>query len=705
MIIASWIEAPWRLTAGWVMLHFLWVGAAIGVVAGAGRWLLPYRSELRHAFALACFAVLACAPVVILVCLPPEPSIEAPLPAHAVAPPEVADAGAPAPGIPGPHEAAGESAAQALLDTLVHVLPWLWVIGAPATLLMVASGLIGSERLRRQSRRLEHGELIERCRRLAQALGASCHVALGVCTRLSAPILVGIVKPMILLPPAALTGWSVEQLEMVLLHELAHVRRRDNLVNLLQRLVEAVLFFHPVVWWLSAWIRLEREMCCDRIVVAHTGKPRAYAETLAALAMPEAMFSTGALAMAEHRLVSRMRRILNLEDRSMTISAKTLGVVAALLAAALIGAFSYGDAGLAAPAADEEAAPDENRAPPPKVAGDGAGPGQPPTLEQRNTPKHKDDGKSAPSMSHRAIIEAYQQIQLTSRVAGAVKAVKADVGDRVQRGQLLIELDTPEVALELRQKTAMVQLAKAEFNQTRSSLRAAQAALEAAKALVQEAQAGVQGAKATAGQRQLEFNRLKELAAKKAITESLLEEGHAKLESARASLAAGEARLLSARAVAEENTAKVAGAEAHVQVAEARIDVAQADLQRMQAQLDATQIKAPFDGVVTRRAANVGDFSQAAGQNNAKPLITLAKTDLVRVVVQIPDRQVAQIKVGMPVRVHVDALPDQSVEGKIARLAPTLDPETRTLRAEIELVNQGQLLPGMSATVVLKTAK
>ena len=71
---------------------------------------------------------------------------------------------------------------------------------------------------------------------------------------------------------------------MVLWHELAHLRRWDNLINLIQRVVESLLFFHPAVWWVSAWARLEREHCCDLIVVERTGRPRAYAETLAALA-------------------------------------------------------------------------------------------------------------------------------------------------------------------------------------------------------------------------------------------------------------------------------------------------------------------------------------------------------------------------------------------------------------------------------------
>ncbi len=114
--------------------------------------------------------------------------------------------------------------------------------------------------------------------------GSLAALSIGICDRLAGPVLVGIIRPLILLPPAALSGWSVEQIEMVLLHELAHLRRWDNLVNLVQRVIESLLFFHPVVWWLSGWVRLERELCCDRLVVERLGRPFAYVEMLVAVA-------------------------------------------------------------------------------------------------------------------------------------------------------------------------------------------------------------------------------------------------------------------------------------------------------------------------------------------------------------------------------------------------------------------------------------
>ena len=156
-----------------------------------------------------------------------------------------------------------------------------------------------------------------------------------ICDRIAAPILVGVFRPMILLPAAALAGWDPQQLEMVLLHELAHVRRYDNLVNLLQRIVESVLFFQPMVWIISGWVRREREHCCDELVVARTRQPQAYAEMLvnsgrdilagllrsSSLVHPQAVSS-----MAERPLVARIRRILKKEEQAMQVSRKAVGL-------------------------------------------------------------------------------------------------------------------------------------------------------------------------------------------------------------------------------------------------------------------------------------------------------------------------------------------------------------------------------------------
>jgi C-terminal processing protease CtpA/Prc len=175
-------------------------------------------------------------------------------------------------------------------------------------------------------------------------------VALRVCDRIATPVLIGIVRPAILLPPALLGGLSAEQLEMILLHELAHVRRWDNLVNLLQRVVEALLFFQPAVWLVSRWVREEREHCCDAIVLRRAADPLTYADTLL-----EVVRMTGRAPFAGHvlatastaarsHLPSRLRRILGRED-PMQVSRTLALTVAAAIVAAVVGVCALGTTG------------------------------------------------------------------------------------------------------------------------------------------------------------------------------------------------------------------------------------------------------------------------------------------------------------------------------------------------------------------------
>jgi BlaR1 peptidase M56 len=244
-------------TAGWTMLHLVWVGALIGLVAAISRRLFQSAGpEVRHATALACMLVLAGSPVVIFLRVfePASPSKEAPF--AAIGPEKRGSGGlsrfpeSVMPARPGLHDLAlirPESTSRWKLDSLIPFLPAFWLAGSLSTLFLLITGLIGVAQLRRTSRIIETGEIAERLRTLADSLRIARRVGVGICDRLAAPVLIGIVRPLILLPPAALCGWNIEQLEIVLLHELAHLRRCDNLINLMQRVVESLLFFHPVV--------------------------------------------------------------------------------------------------------------------------------------------------------------------------------------------------------------------------------------------------------------------------------------------------------------------------------------------------------------------------------------------------------------------------------------------------------------------------
>lgn len=152
--------------------------------------------------------------------------------------------------------------------------------GVALMLLRLVAGLWGGRRLRRRVQLIDDSALLAAMQRQATALGLKLLPVLAYCERVTVPTVVGVLKPMILLPIALTSGLSPEQIESVLAHELAHLRRYDHLVNLLQRVIESLLFFHPAMWWVSHRIRQEREHCCDDLVVACGAMPLDYAKSL-----------------------------------------------------------------------------------------------------------------------------------------------------------------------------------------------------------------------------------------------------------------------------------------------------------------------------------------------------------------------------------------------------------------------------------------
>src|SRR4029079_2061638 len=124
------------------------------------------------------------------------------------------------------------------------------------------------------------------------------------------PVVVGYFRPTILLPICVATGLPESQLELILAHELARIRRHDYVVNLLQTLVETLFFYHPAVWWLSRQIRIEREHCCDDLVVRLLGNRLEYGRALVAIEELRGASPILALGAADGSLLARIRRIV-----------------------------------------------------------------------------------------------------------------------------------------------------------------------------------------------------------------------------------------------------------------------------------------------------------------------------------------------------------------------------------------------------------
>jgi GWxTD domain-containing protein len=216
--------------------------------------------------------------------------------------------------------------------TLAALLPWIapfWAAGVLFFQLRSLGGWIAARRLRFAGVCHAPGEWQQRLDGLAARLRVSKPAALLESCLADVPVVIGYARPVILMPLGLLAGLPAAQVEAILIHELAHIRRQDYLVNLMQTFVEGLLFYHPAVWWISGVIRAERENCCDDLAVAATGDARQYAAALAALEQNRWAAHEPALAATGGSLVRRIRRLLQQPERPR--SAWTLAISAGLL--------------------------------------------------------------------------------------------------------------------------------------------------------------------------------------------------------------------------------------------------------------------------------------------------------------------------------------------------------------------------------------
>jgi beta-lactamase regulating signal transducer with metallopeptidase domain len=281
---------------GHTLVSFLWQGTVAAFLLAVGLAIVGRRSaELRYILACATLLLMLAAPVATLIrALGNDgPPIE-PLPSAApIWVPAGSSASAPmAPGGP---------------DVLALVVT-LWAAGVTVLSLRSLGGFALTLRLRRTGRALP--ELEELLARLAERLRVSRPVRLAESAAVAVPTVLGGLRPVILLPLSAATGLGAEALELILAHELAHVRRSDYVVNLAQTAIETVLFYHPATWWVSRTIRVERENCCDDLTLAACGKPLVYARALADLEKLRGQTPALALAASGGSLIARIRRIV-----------------------------------------------------------------------------------------------------------------------------------------------------------------------------------------------------------------------------------------------------------------------------------------------------------------------------------------------------------------------------------------------------------
>jgi RND family efflux transporter MFP subunit len=298
-----------------------------------------------------------------------------------------------------------------------------------------------------------------------------------------------------------------------------------------------------------------------------------------------------------------------------------------------------------------------------------------------------------------ATVEALEKAELCAQVRGTVKAIAPDVdiGRPVKEGEVLISLDIPDVVAERESKKALLE-------QARNLQEQAVQARRVADQEVKESQASEKRYQADREYRELQFQRLAKLVKDQTVQPQLAEEAQLQFNSAQAALKASQAQV-------QTKMAKLLAAEVEMKVAESRIKVAQAEVERLDALVGFATIRAPFDGVITKRWVDRG----ATVKDAAMALLTVMRTDEMRVILDIPERDVPHVRAagkpspeepGNEVTLRLPALQDAVAggvfKGRVTRTASALDPTTRTMRTEVHLDNKsGYLRPQMTGTATM----
>ncbi len=336
-LLSTILHAPLARAAAWALVHFVWQGTAIaGLAAVAFGALRRRRPEIRYLVGVAALAVMLASPLATVSALRAPGAGE-----RWSTPPTVsrADSAAATPDVAVRVEA-GRAQDAGPAASPVGWPAWLlvgWVAGVGLLALRLAAGWGVVWARVREARPLGDLEWAHRVATLARRMGLSSRVRVLSSTLARVPCAIGALRPVILVPVSALACLSPDQVEAIVAHELAHIRRHDYLVNWFQACVETLLFYHPAVWWISGRVRAEREHCCDDVAVRVCGDAVTYARALATL---ETSRTVQHLAMAASggALLARVRRLLGIIEPGADRPGAPLGggLLAVALSAALL---------------------------------------------------------------------------------------------------------------------------------------------------------------------------------------------------------------------------------------------------------------------------------------------------------------------------------------------------------------------------------
>jgi len=311
------------------LVDFVWQGTLVALPLAVSLRCLERRSaQVRYALSAATLLVLVALPVVttarhLNATAAPDPTAA------------IVRSSSTVPQTENPALTRSVDAPRDVASILASIEPWVLPVWSLGVLILSGRLVVGGlqvHTLRRNGQQAD-ADLFERVSRLAMRMAIRRPIRLAISEHVNGPSAIGWLRPLILLPPATAMGLTAEQLEAVLAHELAHIRRHDYLVNILQMMAETLLFYHPVVWWVSNRLRVERELCCDDEAVRVCGDATVYARALVTLSKrqvaPMAMGVTG------DSLSHRIQALLGLHVREARRSTTLPVIVVAIVVSSM----------------------------------------------------------------------------------------------------------------------------------------------------------------------------------------------------------------------------------------------------------------------------------------------------------------------------------------------------------------------------------
>ena len=306
-----------------------------------------------------------------------------------------------------------------------------------------------------------------------------------------------------------------------------------------------------------------------------------------------------------------------------------------------------------------------------------------------------------------ATVHAYYEVEIRPKVTGYVSAVNCDIGEVVAKGAILAIVDVPE----LEKQNEIIQARIVRFQsaevQAQAGIELAAADVVSADARLAQSQSELRRVAASLAAAESEFSRTQDLVNRQSVESRLLDEARKRRDSELASREATQSAITSAEAEVTVAKAKRTAAEADLATAKADTTIAQRELEEAEVLLGYVTLRAPFDGIVTKRTVDPGQLVREADSGQLQgPLFVISQIEKVRVHVAVPESDAASVRQGDSISISFPFHPgEEPVQGSVTRISSSLDPSTRTMLVEAEIQNpERKLLPGMFGQATIQSA-